>query len=163
MLTVLRARNPRWDDAAKTSISLYVIFEESKDTLGEIPFTAVEHDCELHGKELFARAKAGDFGAVSEYAAPELTEEQKREQWKAQREQLVAAITVTTTQGNTFDGDEISQGRMARAIIALLAQPDGSAVPWVLSDNSVIAVHLDELKEALTLASQRQAEIWIQA
>lgn len=163
MMTVWRARDPRWTDAAKTSISLYVIFNETKDTLGEIPFTATEDDCELHGKELFARAMAGDFGAVAEYEAPDLTEEQQRALWKTQREQLVAAITVTTTQGHTFDGDEISQGRMARAIIGMQSQPEGSTVQWVLTDNTVLDVGIEELQEALTLAGLRQTELWVQA
>lgn len=163
MLTVWRARDPRWNDAAHTSIGLYVIFNETRETLGEIPFTATEHDTELHGKEIFARAVAGDYGTVAEYGEPELTEEQKREQWKAEREQLVASITVTTTQGNTFDGDEISQGRMARAIIGMQSQPEGSTVQWVLTDNSVLDVGIEELQEALTLAGLRQTELWVQA
>ncbi|MNL09282.1 hypothetical protein D3C87_1300370 [compost metagenome] len=163
MMTVRRARDPRWNDAAHTSISLYVTFEETKDTLGEMPFTATEHDSELHGKELFASAVAGDFGAVAAYAPAELTEDQQRELWKAQREQLVAAITVTTTQGNTFDGDEISQGRMARAILGLQSQPEGSTVQWVLTDNTVLDVGIAELQQALTLAGLRQTELWVQA
>lgn len=91
------------------------------------------------------------------------TEEQKRDAWKAEREQLVAAITVTTKQGRTFDGDEISQDRMARAIIGLQVQPEGSTVQWVLADNTVLDVGLADLQEALTLAGLRQTELWVQA
>lgn len=83
-----------------------------------------------------------------------------REQLKAEREAAVAAIKVTTQSGNTFDGDEISQGRMARAIIAL--QGTGAAsVTWVLADNSVIEATAAELTEALALAGAAQAAIWV--
>lgn len=87
---------------------------------------------------------------------PELTRAQK----KAQREMAVAEIKVATQAGNTFDGDEESQGRMARAIIAL-STGLAPSVNWVLADNSVIAATAAELTEALVLAGQAQAAIWI--
>lgn len=83
-----------------------------------------------------------------------------REQRKAQREIAVSAITVTTAAGNTFDGDETSQGRMARAIIALSTGLAPSII-WVLADNSVIQATAAELTEALVLAGQAQAAIWV--
>ena len=83
-----------------------------------------------------------------------------REELKAERESAVAAIKVTTQAGHTFDGDEVSQGRMARAIIAL--QGTGAAsVTWVLADNSVIEASAAELTEALALAGAAQAAIWV--
>lgn len=86
--------------------------------------------------------------------------EQLREEWKASRAAAVEAIDVTTAAGNTFDGDEISQGRMARAILGLQTMP-GSAVTWVLADNSVIQATAAELSEALALAGAAQAAIWV--
>lgn len=83
-----------------------------------------------------------------------------RDQLKAQREAEVAAIKVTTTAGNTFDGDEVSQGRMSRAIIALSTSLAPS-VTWVLADNSVIQATAAELTEALVLAGQAQAAVWV--
>jgi hypothetical protein len=79
---------------------------------------------------------------------------------KAERERLVSQITITTTAGNTFDGDEISQTRMARAIIALQATATPS-VNWVLHDNSVIQATVAELSEALALAGAAQAAVWV--
>ena len=90
-----------------------------------------------------------------------LTPEQLREQWKTERAAAVAAITVTTQAGNTFDGDEVSQGRMARAILALNASPAGTTVTWVLADNSTIEAAPAELTEALALAGAAQAAIWV--
>lgn len=83
-----------------------------------------------------------------------------RDQRKAERAAAVAAIKVTTTAGNTFDGDEVSQGRMARAILGLQAV-GAPAVTWVLADNSVIEATAAELGEALALAGAAQAAIWV--
>jgi hypothetical protein len=83
-----------------------------------------------------------------------------REQLKAQREAAVDAIKVTTAAGNTFDGDETSQTRMARAIIAL-STGLAPSVAWVLADNSVIQATAAELTEALVLAGQAQAALWV--
>lgn len=87
--------------------------------------------------------------------------EQLREEWKASRAADVEAIKVTTQAGHTFDGDEVSQGRMARAIIALDASPVGTTVNWVLADNSAIDAAAAELREALGLAGSAQAAIWV--
>lgn len=52
-----------------------------------------------------------------------------REIAKAARASAVAAITVTTEAGNTFDGDETAQRRMTSAITAMT---DTDMLPWVL-------------------------------
>lgn len=83
-----------------------------------------------------------------------------REDAKRLRQDYVNAIKVKTQSGNTFDGDETSQTRMARAIIALQATSSKS-VKWVLSDNSVIEATAAELSEALSLASAAQAARWL--
>lgn len=91
---------------------------------------------------------------------PPPTPEQVRDAAKAQRTAQVEQIKVTTTAGNTFDGDETSQTRMSRAIIAL-STGLAPSVNWVLADNSVIQATAAELTEALVLAGQAQAAIWI--
>ena len=98
---------------------------------------------------------------VESHVNPPKTEAQLREEWKASRAAAVEAIKVTTTSGNEFDGDETSQGRMARAIIALQAAGVES-VTWVLADNSVIQATVAELSEALALAGAAQAALWVQ-
>ena len=83
-----------------------------------------------------------------------------REELKASRATAVEAVTVTTSAGNTFDGDETSQTRMARAIIALQATGTPS-VNWVLADNTVIQATAAELSEALALSGAAQAAVWV--
>ena len=91
---------------------------------------------------------------------PEEAAAEQRATFLAEREQLVRNIKVTTTAGNTFDGDETSQDRMTRAIVGM----EKSGVPsinWVLADNTVIQATIPELAEALALAGQAQADIWV--
>ena len=82
----------------------------------------------------------------------------KRQEAKAKRQAEIDSIIVTTTAGNSFDGDEASQSRMTRAIISL--QP-GETIPWVLADNVAADVSKEELQEALRLAGTAQTEIWL--
>ncbi len=83
-----------------------------------------------------------------------------RQAFKARRAEAVQNITVTTQAGSTFDGDEESQTRMARAIFAL---PEGATVQWVLADNSIIHATASELREALALAGAEQSRLWTTA
>lgn len=87
---------------------------------------------------------------------------QAHEQWKLDRAEAVNNVKVTTTAGNTFDGDEVSQGRMARAVLGLESVPN-STVTWVLADNSKIQATSAELREALALAGAEQARLWVKA
>jgi hypothetical protein len=80
---------------------------------------------------------------------------------KAARQVAVDNIKVTTQTGCTFDGDEISQGRMSRAIIALDAAGQASTT-WVLSNNVPTTVTRTDLVEALVLAGQEQTRLWMQ-
>lgn len=91
---------------------------------------------------------------------PAPTPEELRATAKLARAESVASIKVTTAAGNVFDGDETSQGRMSRAVIAL-STGLAPSVTWVLADNSVIEATADELTEALVLAGQAQAAIWV--
>ena len=83
-----------------------------------------------------------------------------RELAKADRQAAVDAITVTTSSGRVFDGDETSQGRMARAVIGMQAA-GALSINWVLHDNTVASVPVAELTEALVLAGQEQARLWV--
>ncbi len=83
-----------------------------------------------------------------------------RETAKQARQVAVENITVTTSAGNTFDGDETSQTRMARAIL-VLSSGAVSTVTWVLADNIVIQATAAELTEALAKAGAAQAAMWV--
>lgn len=90
-----------------------------------------------------------------------MTEEEKAahelEQAKTTRAEAVSKITVEVD-GMVFDGDEESQQRVARSIIAL---EDGETMPWVLYDNTVAQVSKEQLKQVLRLSGQKQSELWV--
>ena len=103
---------------------------------------------------------------VPNEAEPEFTAEELAAQALAQakidRDVAVAEIDVTTTSGKTFDGDEKSQERMARAIT--VSEATGvTSTQWKMADNTFAEVTVDELKEALVLAGQAQMALWVQA
>ena len=80
---------------------------------------------------------------------------------KTDRAEAVARITVEVD-GMVFDGDEKAQDRMARAITMFQASnlPDDYTTAWVLADNTVAQVTVNQLAQALLLAGQKQTELW---
>jgi len=86
------------------------------------------------------------------------TPEKIKNRKKKERELAVAKLTVTTTSGKTFDGDEVSQTRMARAILAL--DPLETTL-WILADNTPDPhVSREDLREALRLSGAAQTAVW---
>ncbi len=83
--------------------------------------------------------------------------EAEHQMWKAARQQAVDTITVEVD-GLRFDGNEISQNRIARAIAA--SDSPEQMLAWTLADNMVVTVTVLQLKKALVLASTKQTEIW---
>lgn len=82
-----------------------------------------------------------------------------REELKIKRQKEVDAITVEVND-KVFDGDEASQGRMARAL--RVSEITGqTSCTWVLTDNSAVTVTKEELAQALSLAMQKQGELWV--
>ncbi|MDX7753347.1 hypothetical protein SJS40_07200 [Aeromonas caviae] len=77
--------------------------------------------------------------------------------WKQERAALVGAITVQVGD-HLYQGDELSQSRMARFIAA--STSDSDEVEWTLADNTVATVTISTLRDALRLAGVRQTEIW---
>lgn len=83
----------------------------------------------------------------------------EREAVKAQRDAATSGILVTTKTGNIFNGDEISQNRLIRAIMAL--QLTGTLTThWVLANNVAVEVGVPELAEALALSGAAQTALW---
>ena len=77
--------------------------------------------------------------------------------WKLAREQLVKNIEVTYN-GVVYQGDEDSQGRMSRAILAL---PDTvTTINWIAKNNTIVPLNANDLKTILFLSGQAQSLIW---
>lgn len=77
---------------------------------------------------------------------------------KKARDAAVTKIKVIVN-GKVFDGDEVAQARMSRAVV--VADITGIAeCQWKLADNTTATITADELKQAVALAFQAQGELW---
>lgn len=61
--------NPRWADAEHTSIDCEITTSQFGNEV--LPFTASPNDVEPHGRSIFAKLVAGDFGAIAEFVPEE--------------------------------------------------------------------------------------------
>lgn len=92
---------------------------------------------------------------------PEELAEQELQQKKAERAEAVSRITVEVD-GMVFDGDEKAQERMSRtvAIATANSMPMTTETTWVLADNTIAQVTLQQLAKACLLAGKKQTELW---
>ena len=98
-------------------------------------------------------------GSFAPYVAPIPTPEQILAEKKRQRQAIVDTITVETSTGKIFDGNEEAQSRMSRAIQAAQIASIPSTT-WVLANNVPTVVTLAELQEALVLSIQAMGAVW---
>jgi hypothetical protein len=82
-------KNCVYANAETTKINCLVKFVEFNE---ELPFTATIDDVETHGKDIFNRAIAGEFGAIAPYVAPVITTATKASMARIQREQLLVQL-----------------------------------------------------------------------
>lgn len=68
MFTLQYAKDPIWNSNDGQQIHLTVKWEEFNE---EHPFNATSFDPMPYGVDLYNRAKAGEFGEVAPYVAPE--------------------------------------------------------------------------------------------
>ena len=99
-------------------------------------------------------------GTLQQWDIVPLTEEElaaNASNERAQRKSQIDTLKVTTSAGNTFDADEVSQSRMARVILTM---NDNAKVEWIMADNTTANVTKAELLEALALACEEQTALW---
>lgn len=63
-ITYSSVRAPKWNSPNRSSINCLVKFDHSPD---EHPFTAAPYDSEPHGREIFQRLVAGEFGEIAPF------------------------------------------------------------------------------------------------
>lgn len=89
---------------------------------------------------------------------PEVAAAKALEEAKEERAEEVGSIKVTVD-GMTFDGDEVAQQRLARAI--MVAEITGmNETQWVMADNTVHTITVAQAKEALSKAMLQMGELW---
>ena len=153
LMQFISARQPA--RAESGAIDLLVTFPG----LGEVPFTASPDDIEPHGRQIYARAIAGDFGPIAPYTPRARPPREIRDEKRCQRSATVNALTVTTASGKVFNADEESQNRMVR-VLKVADLTGQTSCAWVLADDAVATVTKTELEEALSLAVQAMGAIW---
>ena len=77
--------------------------------------------------------------------------------FKDSRTLAVSTITVEVD-SMVFDGDEMSQTRMARVIVSLDSL---DTTLWVLANGTAVSVTQKQLKQALRLAGEAQTALWV--
>lgn len=80
---------------------------------------------------------------------------------KNERSDAVSKITVEID-GMVFDGDEISQERMSRTVVAAAAtgETGDATTTWVLHDNTIAQPTISQLARALRAAGEEQTKLW---
>lgn len=81
---------------------------------------------------------------------------------KEERAAAVGAIIVTVDEMD-FNGDEVSQSRMTRAVLLAVAfgkDMDTTTTKWVLADDTVAYPTIRQLAKALMLAGEEQTAVW---
>lgn len=81
-----------------------------------------------------------------------------RKEFKIERQAAINNLEVIYNEV-IYQGDETSQSRMGRKILAM---SDTDAIDWVAKDNSIHELSKADLQEILRLAGQMQSEIWVQ-
>lgn len=69
------AKDPCWANSEQSLIDLIIKWDSYPE---ELPFTASPDDVEEYGRDIYAAAAAGQFGAVAEYIAPVATATQNK-------------------------------------------------------------------------------------
>jgi hypothetical protein len=82
-------KNCVYANIESTIINCTVKFAEFNE---EHPFSANENDPAKHGREIYARIIAGEFGTIAPYVAPVITTEMKAYRVRDQRGQLLGQM-----------------------------------------------------------------------
>lgn len=122
-MKLIYAKNPAWANRSQTLINLTVRFEEIAE---DLPFTANPNDPEVHGRDLYARAKAGEFGNVSPFNAIAPTEDLVIEVIKTERNVRLTATDWT----QTADVPQSTKDKWATYRQQLRDIPQQQGFPW---------------------------------
>lgn len=91
-IVILGASAPSWGNETQTVISLKVMFEHMDGV--ELDFAASHDDAEEHGRELFARAKFGEYGEIAPYVGPSMADLEAKAQAVMARKELAYIETL---------------------------------------------------------------------
>lgn len=146
------ATSPQWANADQTAITLTVDFEG----VGELPFTATPNDSESHGRDLFARASAGDFGPVAAYDGSAHSHADLVAAIEAERDAIIAAGVLHL--GTLYHADDTFLTEMLGRIMGYQAGVYSGVLPVRTKQNTTVL--LDQAQHvalAAAVGAHRQA------
>jgi hypothetical protein len=107
-------RSLKWASTEHSSVDLL----GTHPLYGEIPFTASPRDCEAYGRDIYARAVAGEFGPIEEYVAPTPTTAQLVAAIEKQRDDALSAGFLHN--GFLYHCDPTFQGQVGDYILGYM-------------------------------------------
>jgi hypothetical protein len=122
-------KNPIWKNSENTLINLEVTFVEFGDEI--LPFTAHPDDVEEHGRDIYARAINGEFGAIADYVPP--TTEQLWRRARDRRDDLLTKsdILVLPDRWATYTEErQTALSTYRQALRDITTQSDPSSIVW---------------------------------
>jgi hypothetical protein len=128
-MKLISATNPSWANRSQTLINLTVRFEGIDE---DLPFTADPNDVEAYGRDIYARAAAGEFGAVASFEATPTTTEQVSNAVRQERNRKLET-EVDPIVSNPLRWEDLTpeqQQAVANYRRALLDMTDDAAFPW---------------------------------
>ena len=143
----------------------YLLYNDTNGTITQL-ISCSENEISMYGNQYIICPDDFEFdtskvqkvvnGVV---VSEDRTDEQYLNQvFKEERQRLVNSIEVEY-QGNIYQGDELSQDRMSRAINGL--PNDSSLILWKTKSNSTVNLTRVDLKEILFVAGEKQTLLWI--
>lgn len=118
--------NPRFSSPDGSLINVDIDHPE----FGMVSFTASPDDPEGHGRELYARAVAGEFGAIALYAGPS-AQEILAQRARENRDRLVATVDLVVSNPLRWNAmDEAERAMWATYRQALLDVPQQNGFPF---------------------------------
>lgn len=139
-----------WDTASASFV------DAPKETMDTVPL--YNPDGSLAGTDYLAKTLRFYGYPLGEL----MTDEEKLIEAKTERAEVVSKIVVDVD-GMKFDGDEVSQSRMTRAVLLAVAfgkDMDTTTTKWVLADDMVAYPTIRQLAQALMLAGEEQTRVW---
>lgn len=123
--------NPRYSSPNNATIDMEVKFEDFDEVM---PFTANPNDVMPHGRELYQRAVAGDFGEVAPYTGPS-AEELQAQAAREYRDNLLHDLDLVVAnplRWSSFSPDQQSAIAAYRQALLDVPQQTGfpSAINW---------------------------------
>ena len=79
-------------------------------------------------------------------------------QAKKQKEEALSKLTITTSNGNTFDANETARNNMLSTLQSA-SFIGATTTEWKMADNTKVVIDIPELQQALALAIQEVGSI----